>query len=47
MAFFMAHKAETFAALFAISELLDAIPQLQASSIWKLLFGLIKNLAGK
>ena len=47
MAFLLAHKAEVLFVLLSISELLDAIPQLQASSLWKLVFNLVKGLAPK
>lgn len=47
MAFLVAHKVEILAAALAVSEVLDAIPALQASSIWKLVYNAIKSLAGK
>lgn len=46
MAFLAAHKVLILGVLLAVSELLDAIPSLQASSIWKLVLGVIKGLAG-
>lgn len=42
--FLMAHKVEVLGVLLAVSELLDAIPSIQASSIWKLVYGAIKAL---
>lgn len=45
MAWLNEHSALVLGALLAVSELLDAIPSLQASSIWKLVLGLIKGLA--
>jgi hypothetical protein len=45
MSFLVAHKVEVLAALLAVSELLDAIPGIQASSIWKLVFNVIKSVA--
>jgi hypothetical protein len=47
MQFIIENKAVVLGALLAVSELLDAIPQLKASSIWKLVFGAIKSLVGK
>lgn len=45
MGFINEHKVLILACLLAVSELLDAIPSVQASSIWKLAFGVIKGLA--
>lgn len=36
-----------FGVLFAVSELLDAIPQVKASSIWKAIRNIIYVLGGK
>lgn len=44
MDFIMAHKIELLGLLLAISEVLDAIPSIQASSIWKLVYSGIKAL---
>lgn len=45
MSFLVEHKVAVLAVLLAVSELLDAIPSIQASSIWKLVLGVIKGLA--
>lgn len=37
MEFFQAHAAEVFALLFAVSELLANVPQVEANSIFQLL----------
>lgn len=36
-----------WAALFGLSEALDMIPQLKASSVWKLVYGALKWMKGK
>lgn len=45
MGFIQEHQVLILGVLFAVSELLDAIPGIQASSVWKLVFGVIKGLA--
>ena len=45
MDFIMAHKVEILGVLLAVSELLDAVPSIQASSIWKLVYNVVKDLA--
>ena len=45
MEFIMAHKVEILGVLLAVSELLDAVPSIQASSIWKLVFNALKAIA--
>lgn len=47
MEFLVANKALVFGLLFAASELLAAIPQVKANSVFGLIFGFIKQLAGK
>ena len=47
MAFFMANKVVIFAALFAISEVLAAIPSVKANSIFDMVVGFLKMVAGK
>lgn len=42
IAWIQANGALFFGVLFAISEALDAIPQLQASSVWKLIRNVFK-----
>lgn len=45
--FIQEHQVLVLGVLLALSELLDAIPSIQASSIWKLVFNVIKGVAGK
>ncbi len=45
--FLTTHKTEVFAVLFAISEALSLIPQVQSNSIFQLIFNWVKKLAGK
>jgi len=47
MAFIVAHKMEVLGVLLAISEVLAAIPSIKANSIFGVVVGLIKKLAGK
>ena len=43
----LAHKTEILAVLLAVSELLAAIPEIKANSIFQLAWGMIKKFAGK
>lgn len=45
MSWLAAHKVLVLGCLLAVSELLDAVPGIQASSIWKLVYGVIKGIA--
>jgi hypothetical protein len=41
------NKVMVLGALLAVSELLDAVPSIKASSIWKLVLNALRGLAGK
>lgn len=43
----LAHKAEVFGLLLALSEVLALIPAVKANSIFEIVVGLIKKVAGK
>lgn len=47
MVFVVAHKVEILAALLAVSEVLAAIPQVKANSVFGLVVGILKSIAGK
>lgn len=43
----LAHKVEILALLLALSEVLAISPKIQANSIFQLIVGVIKKIAGK
>lgn len=47
IAWLQANGAMVFGVLFAISEALDMIPQIQASSVWKAVWGAMKWIKAK
>ena len=47
MAWLSAHLTLVFGVLFGISESLAMIPAVQANSVFELVLGLLKTLAGK
>lgn len=47
MAFIIANKAVILGCLWALSESLASIPQVNANSVFQLVFGILKSIAGK
>lgn len=45
--FFKAHSTEIFAVLFAMSEAIGIIPQVKESSVFQVIYNLLKKAAGK
>lgn len=45
--FCVEHKALIFGALFAVSELLGLIPSVKSSSVFEIIYGVLKKAAGK
>jgi hypothetical protein len=43
----LAHKTEIITALFLLSEILALIPAVKANSVFQLLVGFLKKVAGK
>lgn len=45
--FLKAHSTEIFAVLFAMSEAIGMIPQVKESSVFQVIYNLLKKAAGK
>lgn len=43
----LAHKVEILGILLLVSEILSSIPSIEANSIFQLIVGLLKKIAGK
>ena len=47
MAFIIANKVTILATLLALSEVLAAIPNMKANSVFQMIVGVIKSISGK